>query len=66
MTFNPKERSEMDQHLAKFAEFIPSMHWQLYQKFQEEGFNEEQAFTLTRDHLKAFAGKPWTPKREDD
>lgn len=49
-----KEISDYDQAQTNFmVTVVPSLR-AMYLRLVDEGFNEEQAFTLTRDYLKSM------------
>ena len=51
-----KTRAAIEQAVASMGETIPLMAWSLYTGFVEQGFTEDQSFTLTRD----FVVAQWT------
>ena len=54
---------EMDQAMAALLDLIPRTTYGIYQRFQEEGFSEAQAFRLSRDWLMVTLS---TTKEDDD
>jgi hypothetical protein len=46
-----KQRAEVDQAIAAFAEMYPRMWYSLYVELKVVGFTEEQAFRLVIAHV---------------
>lgn len=57
-----KQVREYDEAITMMLRTIPDTLYNFYKKLQDNGFNEQQAFTLTRDYLNATMGQ--TPERE--
>lgn len=46
---NPAERAQFDQGNEEIADTLSTLTRAYYQRFKDNGFTEEQAFTLARD-----------------
>ena len=43
---DPRKQQEFEQAQAMLTETIPPMIWEMYVKFKQEGFREEQSMSL--------------------
>jgi hypothetical protein len=48
---DPKELSEIDQHMAQLADSLPPFLWRFYKGCLDQGFNEAQAWSLTLTYV---------------
>ncbi len=53
----PAQQAKVDQAIAEFAEFMPSVCWQMYSGLLAQGFSDAQSLELVKTYVLATMGK---------
>ena len=63
---DPKKAWRLDQDVQQITELTSSLTWNMFIKMKEQGFNDAQAYQLSRDFLYCYISECFSKKNKEE